>query len=132
VVSTDAAQMKAVASTLNFILNTVAVPHSQDPFIAALKRDGKLVLVGMPATPHPAPIFSRLITARKTLAGSMIGGIAETQEMLDFCAEHGIVSDIEMIPMQAVNEAYERMLKNDVRYRFVIDMASLADEAVVA
>jgi uncharacterized zinc-type alcohol dehydrogenase-like protein len=90
-----------------------------------LKRDGSLVLVGAPASPHPSPGVFNLIFKRRSLAGSLIGGIAETQEMLDFCAERGIVSDIEMIPIASINDAYERMLKSDVKYRFVIDMATL-------
>ena len=94
-------------------------------YLALLKRDGTLTLVGAPENPHPSPHPFSLIFKRRSIAGSLIGGIRETQEMLDFCAEHGIVSDIEMIPMQNINEAYERMLKSDVKYRFVIDMASL-------
>ena len=93
---------------------------------ALLKRDGTMALVGAPATPHPSPRVFSLIMKRRSLAGSMIGGIPETQEMLDFCAEHGIVADIEMIRAGQINEAYERMLKGDVKYRFVIDNASLA------
>jgi uncharacterized zinc-type alcohol dehydrogenase-like protein len=90
-----------------------------------LKRDGTLCLVGLPEVPHPSPSVGLLIFRRRQIAGSLIGGIQETQEMLDFCAKHQIVSDIEMIPMNKINEAYDRMLKSDVRYRFVIDMASL-------
>jgi uncharacterized zinc-type alcohol dehydrogenase-like protein len=103
----------------------VAAPHNLDPFLTALKRDGTLVLVGAPATPHPSPGVFGLIFKRRSLAGSLIGGLKETQEMLDFCAEHRIVSDVEMIPMSKINEAYERMLRSDVKYRFVIDLASL-------
>ena len=125
VVSGDKAQMAAHAGSFDFILDTVAAPHALDPLLAQLKRDGTMVLVGAPATPHPSPNVFSLIMRRRRLAGSLIGGIAETQEMLDFCAKHGIVSDIEPIRMQAINEAYERMLKSDVRYRFVIDMDSL-------
>jgi uncharacterized zinc-type alcohol dehydrogenase-like protein len=91
-----------------------------------LKRDGTMTLVGAPATPHPSPEVFSLIMKRRSLAGSMIGGIPETQEMLDFCAEHGIVADIELIRVDGINEAYERMLKGDVKYRFVIDSSSLA------
>ena len=90
-----------------------------------LKRDGTLCLVGVPDQPHPSPSVGNLIFKRRNLAGSLIGGIKETQEMLDFCAEHNIISDIEIIPMQQINEAYERVLKSDVKYRFVIDLASL-------
>jgi alcohol dehydrogenase (NADP+) len=125
VVSKDAAQMQPHENTFDFILNTVAAPHDLDAFMVLLKRDGTMTLVGAPATPHPSPQVFNLIMKRRHLAGSLIGGIAETQEMLDFCAEHGIVSDIEMIPIQQINEAYERMVKSDVKYRFVIDMASL-------
>lgn len=126
VISRDAEAMKARSGTLDFILNTVAAPHDLDPFLQALKRDGAMVLVGAPATAHPSPSVTNLIMKRRSLAGSLIGGIKETQEMLDFCAEHGIVSDIEIIPIQQIDTAYARMLKGDVRYRFVIDLASLA------
>jgi uncharacterized zinc-type alcohol dehydrogenase-like protein len=125
-ISTDPDQMARQAKRLDFILNTVAAPHPLDPFVAALKRDGTMTLVGAPAEPHPAPNPFALIFARRRIAGSLIGGIRETQEMLDFCAEHGIVSDVETIRMDYINAAYERMLKSDVKYRFVIDMATLA------
>jgi uncharacterized zinc-type alcohol dehydrogenase-like protein len=126
VVSRNADEMAAHAKSLDFILNTVAVPHDLDAFFALLKRDGTMTLVGAPATPHPSPEVFSLIMKRRSLAGSMIGGIPETQEMLDFCAEHGIVADIEMIRADGINKAYERMLRGDVKYRFVIDTASLA------
>jgi alcohol dehydrogenase (NADP+) len=126
VVSRNADEMAAHAKSLDFILNTVAAPHDLDAFFALLKRDGTMTLVGAPATPHPSPEVFSLIMKRRSLAGSMIGGIPETQEMLDFCAEHGIVADIEMIRADEINQAYERMLKGDVKYRFVIDTASLA------
>ncbi|MCQ4242981.1 NAD(P)-dependent alcohol dehydrogenase [Stutzerimonas stutzeri] len=125
VISKNKEEMAAHASSLDFILNTVAAPHDLDALLALLKRDATMTLVGAPATPHPSPSVFNLIFKRRRLAGSLIGGIAETQEMLDFCAEHGIVADIEMIRMQDINEAYERMLKSDVKYRFVIDMATL-------
>jgi uncharacterized zinc-type alcohol dehydrogenase-like protein len=125
VVSRNAEEMAAHANSFDFILNTVAAPHDLDAFTVLLKRDGTMTLVGAPAEPHPSPGIFNLIFKRRTIAGSLIGGIAETQEMLDFCAEHGIASDIELIAMQDINEAYERMLKGDVKYRFVIDMASL-------
>jgi uncharacterized zinc-type alcohol dehydrogenase-like protein len=125
VVSTDRKAMAAQRNRFEFILNTVAAPHDLDPFLGMLKRDGSLVLVGAPSTPHSSPGVFNLIFKRRSLAGSLIGGIAETQEMLDFCAEHNIVSDIEMIPIASINDAYERMLKSDVKYRFVIDMATL-------
>jgi alcohol dehydrogenase (NADP+) len=124
-VSTDPDQMAARAGTLDFILNTVAAPHQLDPYLQLLKRDGTMTLVGAPADPHPASEVFNLIFKRRSLAGSLIGGIRETQEMLDFCARHGIVSDIEMISMDYINTAYERMLKSDVKYRFVIDMATI-------
>ena len=125
VLSNDADAMAAQANSLDFILNTVAAPHNLDAFLGLLKRDGVMTLVGAPAEPHPSPNVFNLIMKRRSLAGSLIGGIAETQEMLDFCAEHGIVSDIEIIPIQQIDAAYERMLKSDVKYRFVIDMSSL-------
>ena len=126
VVSRDPAAMAARAGSLDLIVNTVAAPHDLDAFLTLLKRDGTMVLVGAPATPHPSPQVFNLIMKRRALAGSMIGGIPETQEMLDFCAEHGIVADIEMIRADEINAAYERMLKGDVKYRFVIDSATLA------
>ena len=125
VISKDPAQMAAQANSLDFILNTVAARHDLDPFLNALKRDGAMVLVGAPEHPHPAPTVFNLIMKRRTLAGSLIGGIRETQDMLDFCAKHGIVADIEMIRMDQVEQGYARMLKGDVKYRFVIDMATL-------
>ena len=127
VVSKNADEMKAHRNSFDFILNTVAVSHDLDPFIALLKTDGTLTLVGAPSTPHPSPGVFGLIGKRRSIAGSMIGGIPETQEMLDFCAQHGIVSDIEAIAMPQINEAYERMLRSDVKYRFVIDMATVQD-----
>lgn len=127
VVSKNAEQMAAHQNSFDFILNTVAASHNLDAFMVLLKRDGTMALVGAPAEPHPSPQVFNLIMKRRQLAGSLIGGIAETQEMLDFCAQHGIVSDIEMIPIQQINDAYERMLKSDVKYRFVIDMASLGE-----
>ena len=129
VVSKDPEQMAAQANTLDFILNTVAAQHNLDPFLAALKRDGAMVLVGAPEHPHPSPTVFNLIMKRRTLAGSLIGGIAQTQEMLDFCAQHDIVSDIEPIAIDQIEQAYARMLKGDVKYRFVIDMASLDQAA---
>ena len=126
VISRHADEMAKHAKRFDFILNTVAAPHDLDTFLVLLKRDGTMTLVGAPASPHPSPQVFDLIMKRRSLAGSMIGGIPETQEMLDFCAEHGIVSDIEMIRIDEINEAYRRMLKGDVKYRFVIDCASLA------
>ena len=126
VVSRDPGAMAEQAKSLDLIVNTVAAPHDLDAFLTLLKRDGTMVLVGAPSTPHPSPQVFNLIMKRRALAGSMIGGIPETQEMLDFCAEHGIVADIEMIRADEINAAYERMLKGDVKYRFVIDSATLA------
>ena len=125
VISRDADAMAAHANSFDFILNTVAAQHDLDPFLNLLKRDCTMTLVGAPEHPHPAPNVFGLIFKRRRLGGSLIGGIRETQEMLDFCAEHGIVSDIEVIAMQDINTAYERMLRSDVKYRFVIDMATL-------
>ena len=125
VVSKDADQMARHVGSFDFILNTVAAPHDLDAFIVLLKRDSTMCLVGAPASPHPSPAVFNLVFKRRGIAGSLIGGLAETQEMLDFCAKHGIVSDIELIRMDQINVAYERMLRSDVRYRFVIDMASL-------
>ncbi|AZE17936.1 Alcohol dehydrogenase [Pseudomonas chlororaphis subsp. aureofaciens] len=126
VVSRNAEEMAAHAKSFDLILNTVAAPHNLDAFLVLLKRDGTMTLVGAPATPHESPNVFNLIMKRRTLAGSMIGGIAETQEMLDFCAEHGIVADIELVRADQINDSYERMLKGDVKYRFVIDNATLA------
>ena len=125
VVSKNPDEMQRHLASFDFILNTVAAPHDLDVYLELLERDGTMCLVGAPDHPHPAPTVFNLIFKRRRLAGSLIGGIRETQEMLDFCAEHGIVSDIEIIPIQKINEAYERMLRSDVKYRFVIDMASL-------
>jgi len=126
VVSRNADEMAAHANRLDFILNTVAAPHDLDAFFALLKRDGTMALVGAPATRHPSPNVFNLIMKRRSLAGSLIGGIVETQEMLDFCAEHGIVADIEMIRPDEINEAYERMMRGDVKYRYVMDTGALA------
>lgn len=127
VVSRNPEEMQAHTKSFDFILNTVAAPHNLDAFTTLLKRDGTMTLVGAPATPHPSPEVFSLIMKRRSIAGSMIGGIPETQEMLDFCAEHGIVADIEMIRADEINEAWERMIKGDVKYRFVIDSATLAE-----
>ena len=122
--SKDPAQMAKHANSFDFILDTVSADHDVNAYLNLLKLDGAMVLVGAPEKPMPVAAFS-LLPKRRELSGSMIGGLPETQEMLDFCAKHGIVSDIEIIPIQKINEAYERMLKSDVKYRFVIDMASL-------
>ena len=125
VISKNPNEMNAHAKSFDFILNTVAASHNLDVFTALLKRDGTMCLNGVPEHPHPSPSIFNLIFKRRQIAGSLIGGIKETQEMLDFCAKHNITSDIEVIAMEDVNEAYERMLKGDVKYRFVIDMATL-------
>ncbi|BCU79122.1 NAD(P)-dependent alcohol dehydrogenase [Luteolibacter sp. LG18] len=124
VVSTDANAMAKHQGSFNFILDAVSAPHDINAYLGLLKLDGTLTLVGAPEQPLPVSAFN-LLLPRRNFAGSAIGGIAETQEMLDFCGQHGIVSDIELIPMQGINEAWARLLKQDVRYRFVIDMASL-------
>ena len=123
--SKDPAHMRAHAGSFDFILDTVAASHNLDAFTGLLKRDGTLCLVGVPENAHPSPAVFNLIFGRKSIAGSLIGGIAETQEMLDFCAAHGIVSEIEMVGAQDIESAYARMLKSDVKYRFVIDCASM-------
>jgi alcohol dehydrogenase (NADP+) len=125
VISTDPEAMAATAGTVDLIIDTVAAPHDLDAYLGSLRRDGSLVLVGVPAAPHPSPGIFALIGGRRSLAGSAIGGIAETQEMLDFCAEHGLGADIEMISMDQIEDAYERMLGGDVKFRFVIDMESM-------
>jgi len=124
VLSIDKEQMKRYKGKLHFVLDAVSAEHDINLYLSLLRVDGSLVLVGAPELPLPVAAFS-LIPQRRSFSGSMIGGIAETQEMLDFCGEHNIVSDIEMINIQQINEAYERLLKGDVKYRFVIDMASL-------
>lgn len=124
IISKNADEMKKHVKSFDFLLNTISAQIDLTPYLQLLKRDGTMVLVGVPEKAPELPAFS-LIDGRKSLAGSLIGGVKETQEMLDFCAEHNILSDIELIPIQKVNEAYERMLKNDVKYRFVIDMKSL-------
>jgi len=124
VVSKDADAMKKHTASFDFILDAVSAQHDINSYLSLLKLDGTLTLVGAPENPLPVSAFN-LILPRRNFAGSAIGGIAETQEMLDFCGQHKIVSDIEMIPIQKVNEAWDRLLKQDVKYRFVIDMASL-------
>jgi uncharacterized zinc-type alcohol dehydrogenase-like protein len=125
VVSSHTADMQKHLQSFDFILDTVAAQHDLDTYLSLLKRDGILCLVGVPDTPHPSPSVGNLIFRRRSLVGSLIGGIQETQEMLDFCAEQQIVADIELIDIENINQAYERMLKSDVKYRFVIDLASL-------
>ena len=125
-VSKDEADMKAHAGSFDFLLSTISAPYDINAYLGLLKVDGTMVTVGAPDRPLDLHLFS-LIMGRKSVGGSLIGGIKETQEMLDYCGEHGIVSDVEVIPVQKINDAYERMLKSDVRYRFSIDMKSLAD-----
>jgi uncharacterized zinc-type alcohol dehydrogenase-like protein len=125
VISRDENQMKKHAGSFDFILNTVAASHNLDAYLNLLRLDGTMCLVGAPSTPHPSPAVWPLIMKRASIAGSAIGGIPETQEMLDYCASKDIACDVEVIPIQKINEAYERMLRSDVKYRFVIDMASL-------
>lgn len=125
VISKNESEMSKHAGSFDFILNTVAVSHNLDAYLTLLKRDGTMCLVGAPEHPHPSPDIRNLVFGRRTLAGSLIGGIKETQEMLDYCAQNNIVCEIEEIPMQEINTAYERMIKSDVKYRFVIDMDSL-------
>ncbi|TCP37305.1 NAD(P)-dependent alcohol dehydrogenase [Sphingomonas sp. BK235] len=125
--SRNGEEMAAHAGSFDMILNTVAASHDLDAFTGLLKRDGTLVLVGVPEHPHPSPSVGTLIFGRRAIAGSLIGGIAETQEMLDFCAEKGVTADIEMIRIQQIDEAYDRMQRSDVKYRFVIDNATLAE-----
>jgi uncharacterized zinc-type alcohol dehydrogenase-like protein len=127
-VSTDPASMTAHANSFDFLLNTIPVSHDINPYLALLRRDRTMAMVGVLTELDPPPRGIGLIMGRKSVAGSAIGGMKETQEMMDFCAEHGIVSDVEMIAIQDINQAYERLVKNDVKYRFVIDMASLKNE----
>ncbi|WP_306591824.1 NAD(P)-dependent alcohol dehydrogenase [Geothrix sp. 21YS21S-4] len=122
--TSDEATFKRLAGHFDLIIDTISAPHDYNKYLGLLRVEGAMVLLGVPPEPTPVAAGS-LIFGRRTLSGSLIGGIKETQEMLDFCAEHGIVSEIELIPVQQVNEAYERMLKNDVRYRFVLDMKTL-------
>lgn len=121
----DADAMKPLGGTFDLIVDTVAAAHPLDPFLRLLKREGTHVLLGAPDSPHPMPNVFNLLARRRSIAGSLIGGIAETQEMLDFCAAHRLASDVEVIPIQKANDAYDRMVKGDVKYRFVIDLSSL-------
>jgi len=125
IISNNANDMTKHALSFDFILDTVAASHDIDQYLNLLKRDGTMCLVGVPNAPHPAVNPGNLVLKRRQLVGSLIGGIKETQEMLDFCAKHKIVSDIETIPINYINTAYERMLKSDVKYRFVIDMKTI-------
>jgi alcohol dehydrogenase (NADP+) len=127
VVSRNADEMRKHAGSIDFILDRVSADHDINAYIQLLRRDGNITLVGAPEKPLAVSAFG-LLFGRHSVSGSPIGGIAETQEMLDFCGAHGITSDVEVIPIQKVNEAYERLLKQDVKYRFSIDMASLKSE----
>jgi uncharacterized zinc-type alcohol dehydrogenase-like protein len=127
VVSRNADEMKKRSSSFDFILDTISADHDINAYINLLGRDGNLTLVGAPSMPIAVAAFG-LLLGRRSLSGSPIGGIAETQQMLDFCGKHNITADVEVIPIQKVNEAYERLLKSDVKYRFSIDMASLKSE----
>jgi uncharacterized zinc-type alcohol dehydrogenase-like protein len=127
VLSKSAGEMAKHVASFDFILDAVSADHDINAYIALLRRDGNLTLVGAPEKPLAVSAFG-LIMGRRSISGSPIGGLAETQEMLDFCGQHNITSDVEVIPIQKVNEAYERLLKSDVKYRFSIDMASLKSE----
>lgn len=124
VLTNNEEQFKNVANQFDFIIDTVSAPHDYGSYVGLLKTNGTLICVGLPSEPIQFPAIN-LVFARKCIAGSLIGGLPETQEMLDYCAEHNITADVEVIPIQKINEAFERMLKSDVKYRFVIDMASL-------
>ena len=128
-VSRDPAQMKAHAGSFDFLLNTIPVSPDTNPYMSLLKRDATMCLVGVLTELDPPLMGASVMFGRKHITGSAIGGMAETQEMMDFCAEHNIVSDVEVIDIKTVNEAWERMAKNDVRYRFVIDMGTLEKAA---
>ena len=127
VISKNADEMQKHADSFDFIIDTVSADHDINAYINLLRRDGNLTIVGAPPKPLAVTAFS-LIMRRRNFSGSSIGGIAQTQEMLDFCGKHNITADVEVIPIQKVNEAYERLLKSDVKYRFSIDMASLKSE----
>lgn len=124
VLSRDPADLKRHASSCDLVIDTVSASHDLDPYLALLRRDATMVLCGVPEHPHPSPSVGKLLSRRRRLAATMIGGIRETQDMLDFCGERGIVADIELIRLSQINEAYERMLRSDVSYRFVLDIAA--------
>jgi uncharacterized zinc-type alcohol dehydrogenase-like protein len=128
VVSRNADEMQKHAGSFDFVLDTISADHDINAYIQLLRRDGNITLVGAPTKPLAVAAFG-LLFGRHSLSGSLIGGIQETQEMLDYCGAHNITADVEVIPIQEVNEAYERLLKSDVKYRFVIDMASLKSAA---
>lgn len=125
VISKDAQQMESVKNSLDMILDCVAAPHDLDPYLSSLKTNGHLVLVGIPDAPHKSPDVTPMVFKRLSISGTSIGSIKETQQMLDFCGQHNIVSDVEVIRLDEVEQAFERMLKGDVKYRFVIDMKAV-------
>ena len=125
IISKNMEEVEKYASYFDLILNTISAVHNYDMYITSLKRDGVLVFVGLPDDKHPSPTMGPLLYRRRSIAGTLISGVAETQEMLDFCAKHKITADIEMIKIEEINTAFERMIKNDVKYRFVIDMTTL-------
>ncbi|MCX5922743.1 MAG: hypothetical protein NTX86_05465 [Candidatus Dependentiae bacterium] len=125
ILSTDASAMKQHRNSFDFILNTIPAAHDLVPYLDLLTLDGTMCLVGIPPQPHPAFHAHSLIAGRKSLAGSLIGGIEQTQEMLNFCAEHGITADVEVVPPHMVNDAFEKVVNKDVRYRFVLDMKKI-------
>jgi uncharacterized zinc-type alcohol dehydrogenase-like protein len=129
VVTRNPEEMNAHVGKLDFIVNTVAVPHNLDAYLALLGHGGTMALVGIPGEPHPSPSVASLLGMRRSLAGSLVGGIKETQEMLDFCAVHGVLAETETIPIQKIGTAFARMVKNDIKYRFVVDMKSLKNNA---
>ena len=125
VISRNPEEMAAQANSCDLIIDTIAAPHDLDPYLGLLKRNGTLTLVGIPSEPHPSPSVVNLIAGRRNLSGSLVGGLRETQEMLDFCAKHDVIPDVEMIAMHEIGVAFDRMVKNDVKYRFVIDMGTI-------
>jgi uncharacterized zinc-type alcohol dehydrogenase-like protein len=127
VVSQNAAEMAVHAASFDLIVNSVSATHDLDPFLNVLRLDGTMAVVGIPADPHPSPSGAGLIAFRRSLAGSLVGGIEETQELLDFCAEHKVLAQIETIPIQQIESAFKRMVRSDVKYRFVIDMQSIQE-----
>jgi alcohol dehydrogenase (NADP+) len=127
VISRNPEEMAAHTGSFDLIVNSVAVKHDLDPFLNLLQLDGTMALVGIPAEPHPSPSVAGLIGLRRSLAGSLVGGIQETQELLDFCAEHGVLAQIETTPIEQIQTAFDRMVKSDIKYRFVIDMNSLKE-----
>lgn len=124
IISSNSGAFQPYVKTFDFILDTVSAPHDPTPYLETLKRDGTLVFVGLPDKKHPAPEISELIFKRRAMAGSLIGGLTETQEMLDFCGQHNVTADIELINADEINLAYDRVINSDVKYRFVIDAST--------